>query len=86
MTINLYISKFPLTIFRHHFCLDDNRHRSQYYLKSPLNQQHQLFELIPKIDVIDLTVFLNNVDFYDGLHPNKNGAEKLSKEISKYIN
>ena len=43
-------------------------------------------ELIPKVDVVDLTGFLNNIDFYDGYHPNKNGAEKLSKEISKYIN
>jgi hypothetical protein len=43
-------------------------------------------ELIPKIDVVDLTGFLNNQDFYDGFHPNKNGAEKLSKEISKRLN
>ena len=42
-------------------------------------------ELIPKVDIVDLTGFLNNIDFYDGYHPNKSGAEKLSKEISKHI-
>lgn len=44
-----------------------------------INQQ------LPDIKIINLCNLLESSDFYDGVHPNTKGAEKVSKEIASIL-
>jgi hypothetical protein len=44
-----------------------------------INQQ------LPDIKIINLYNLLESNDFYDGVHPNRKGAEKISKEIANIL-
>jgi hypothetical protein len=45
----------------------------------------EIKEKLPDLDLIDLSGALDNSEFYDGIHPNKKGAEKLSAIIARNI-
>ncbi len=40
---------------------------------------------LPGLDFIDMSQALSNTEFYDGLHPNRKGAIKLSAMLATYI-
>ena len=46
----------------------------------------KLQEELPQLKFIDCRKSLTSDDFYDPLHPNKKGAEKISTIISTAVN